>query len=653
MTRDEALRLLGVEAEADGSALRAAYDRRKREFEERAAAAPTEALREKYARALKALDAAHTLLTARPSASASLSATQLGDLPQAAPSYTQHDSRSGAGSSQTMFAPGMVLAERYEVRRLLGTGGMGAVYEAHDQLKHENVAVKVLLPHLLTSETARERFLTEAKLACRLSHANIVRVFDVGSSPPYFFLTMELLEGQTLRQKIEAMRIARQPFTVAEVQAIAQALSDALTYAHRSLVHRDLKPENVWLTEEGEVKLMDFGVARAFSATELTKTGLALGTAYYMAPEQLTGAREVDWRADQYSLAVMLYELLTGQIPQGAIQPPRELRPDIPAGLSAAVMKALNPRPERRFASLADLLNAMSSKGLWVGGGMGSSLLRAGGVVAGFAVVVALIALAAPLARDLLPDREAAERARTEAVQAQAAIGELLRRVDIQSRRFDDNVRETRNAADRLADRVRQARGDEERQALTVDLARARQQAQNALLAQRLVNEVIIPSSRLIELRASQASGEASLRDGRTGEAAETLRPVRADLESILAALELLPRYLDALEASQTTRLRYAELVAQTGGSNEDADRALERIARSATDSAESGNIEAAIRLAQELESAIRSAATEYLEQQISAQANRAQQEMGAGRLRAAETALETAKTLRDRLADF
>ena len=653
MTRDEAFHLLGVLPEVDAGGLRAAYDRRRSEVEQRLATAPTDALRTKYQQSLGELVVAYDLLAAKPTGGASLSATKLGDLPQVSPSYTEHDSGRGRAPGQGALATGTVLADRYEVRRLLGMGGMGAVYEAHDRLKHEIVALKVLLPHLLTSETARERFLNEAKLACRLSHAGIVRVFDVGSSPPYFFLTMELLEGQTLRQKIEAMRIARQPFAVAEVMAIGKSLAEALAYAHRTLVHRDLKPENVWLTEDGEVKLMDFGVARAFTSTELTKTGLALGTAYYMAPEQLTGARDVDWRADQYSLGVMLYELLTGQIPQGAIQAPKQLRPDVPAGMSAAVMRVLSPKPDQRFPSMEELTKALSSKGLSMGSGSGGGMLRALGISAAIFAAGLLVWASVPVIKNMMPDREAAERAKTEAVQGQAAIGELLRRVDIQARRFDDNVREARSAADRLSDRVRQARSNEERQALEADLVRARQQAQNAQLGQRLVNEAIIPSTRLIEVRAKQASGDTSLREGRVMEAAESLTAVRTELELILATLEAIPRFLETLDAAQTVRLRLSDLVTQTGGNPAEIDRPLEEVATYIARTAETGDVAAATRIAQELDGESRAAARRYLETQINAAATRAQQEMAAGRLRPAEAALEQAKQLRARLGDF
>ena len=183
----------------------------------------------------------------------------------------------------------------------------------------------MLRQDLLFSTVAKERFLAEARVSCSLSHPNIVRVHDVGVSGEYYYLSMERLKGHNLRQRIEAYRRENRAFGVLEVTDIARQLIDALRYAHRYIVHRDLKPENIWLAEDGTVKLMDFGIARAFSASQLTQTGMTLGTAYYMAPEQRIAAKDVDWRADQYALGVVLYELLAGTLPTGAVRPLAEL----------------------------------------------------------------------------------------------------------------------------------------------------------------------------------------------------------------------------------------------------------------------------------------------------------------------------------------
>ena len=230
-----------------------------------------------------------------------------------------------------------MLSSRLEIGALLGQGGMGNVYAARDRLKDEDVAIKVLRQDLLFSTAAKERFLAEAKVSCSLSHPNIVRVYDVGVSGSYYYFSMERLKGHNLRHRIEAYERENRQFGIDEVTDIARQLIDALRYAHRYIVHRDIKPENIWLAEDGTVKLMDFGIARAYSSSHMTQTGMTLGTAYYMAPEQRVAAKDVDWRADQYALGVVLYELLSGTLPTGAVKPLETERRDLPKTLCARV----------------------------------------------------------------------------------------------------------------------------------------------------------------------------------------------------------------------------------------------------------------------------------------------------------------------------
>jgi len=289
---------------------------------------------------------------------APLSLTQRRDLPVPTPLRSVADGGAEPDpqsiGSALGIATGQVLADRYEIRALLGTGGMGAVFAAFDRVREEEVAVKVLLPHLLADPQARERFLNEARIASSLSHPGIIRVFDVHQTGGLTFLTMELLSGRSLREEIMRRTQSAQRFAVEEVRSIAGSLCDALGYAHKLTVHRDVKPENIWLGEDGTVKLMDFGIARLLRPSQFTSTGLALGTAYYMAPEQLRG-QEIDHRADQFALGVILYELLTGEIPQGVIQAPHQVRRRVPVVFSEAVMKALAGDPQKRHADMAAL----------------------------------------------------------------------------------------------------------------------------------------------------------------------------------------------------------------------------------------------------------------------------------------------------------
>jgi serine/threonine protein kinase len=278
--------------------------------------------------------------------------------------------------------PGAVLSSRLEIGALLGQGGMGNVYAARDRLKDEDVAIKVLRQDLLFSTAAKERFLAEAKVSCNLSHPNIVRVYDVGQSGNYYYFSMERLKGHNLRHRIEAYERENRQFSIDEVTDIARQLIDALRYAHRYIVHRDIKPENIWLAEDGTVKLMDFGIARAYSSSHMTQTGMTLGTAYYMAPEQRVAAKDVDWRADQYALGVVLYELLSGTLPTGAVKSLETERRDLPKRYARALMRAMSPKPDDRFAALADLLTEMEGQERKVAVGLGGLLLLAAGVAA-------------------------------------------------------------------------------------------------------------------------------------------------------------------------------------------------------------------------------------------------------------------------------
>ena len=250
--------------------------------------------------------------------------------------------------------PGMILSARFEIGELLGEGGMGSVYAAHDSVKARDIAIKVLLPELIASAHARERFMAEAVVSCDLSHPNIVRVYDVGMSGDHLYFSMERLRGQTLREYLKLQGQQRLPLET--VTSIAQQMIEALQYAQRSIVHRDIKPENTWLCEDGTVKLMDFGVARLLGSADLTKTGVAFGTPYYVAPEQWLSAKHVDWRADQYSLGVVLYEMLTGTLPMGVIKPLDTVRRDIPKHYADAVMRAMSEKPEDRWPSWPALL---------------------------------------------------------------------------------------------------------------------------------------------------------------------------------------------------------------------------------------------------------------------------------------------------------
>jgi serine/threonine-protein kinase len=249
---------------------------------------------------------------------------------------------------------------RYRVERTLGHGGMAVVYLAHDESLHRRVAVKVLASNLGDDETFRARFYREARLAGRLSHPNIVQVYDAGETDegrPY--IVMEYVAGKTVSEcgKLEANDA---------VALVLQACA-GLQHAHDAgLVHRDVKPGNLLLREDGVLKIADFGIARAAETTQLTQLGTVLGTAAYLAPEQAAG-EEVTAAADIYALGAVMFELLTGRPPYefdsladlaakqsaGEIAPVRDLEPSVPETVEAAVMHSLARHPGFRPDSAA------------------------------------------------------------------------------------------------------------------------------------------------------------------------------------------------------------------------------------------------------------------------------------------------------------
>jgi formylglycine-generating enzyme required for sulfatase activity len=360
MNHETARNLLGIGSTASHSEIETAWQHRQDEVLARLKRASSSADRQQCMNDLEALQAARDLLlnAAEPSsqrgaaAGAGLSHTKLADLPGG----DAFDTASGTGGNRAQILSlkaGDRLSGRFEIQQQIGAGGMGVVYRALDTNRDEAIALKVMQPGLLSNDAAKQRFMSEAKIAIGLSHPHIVKTYDVQKDGAYLYLTMELLQGLSLREAMIQRKQAGREWALDEVIGIATSLSDALSYAHKLTIHRDLKPENVWLTKDGQAKLMDFGIAKLLSGSQLTQTSTVMGTAYYMAPEQLQGARDIDHRADQYAVAVMIYELLTGRVPIGALKSINDLREDVGKSLSDIIMRALSPQPEERFDNMA------------------------------------------------------------------------------------------------------------------------------------------------------------------------------------------------------------------------------------------------------------------------------------------------------------
>ncbi|HWH04377.1 MAG TPA: serine/threonine-protein kinase, partial [Gemmatimonadales bacterium] len=262
---------------------------------------------------------------------------------------------------------------RYRIEAVLGRGGMGTVYRGRDTELDETVAIKTLRPELVADDESRERFKDEIRLTRRITHRNVVRTHDFGESDGLWYITMEFVEGLTVRQLLDA----RGTLGVESALAIGSQLAESLGVAHATgVIHRDIKPQNLLLDPEGVLKVMDFGVARlARGATARhTQAGLIVGTPAYMSPEQLTG-EEVDARSDLYSAGVVLFELLTGRLPlDGATvmalfakvlsedaPRPSSLVSGVPPALDELVAQLLAKRPEDRIESATVMLERLQA----------------------------------------------------------------------------------------------------------------------------------------------------------------------------------------------------------------------------------------------------------------------------------------------------
>ena len=262
-----------------------------------------------------------------------------------------------------------LLGGRYRLVERLATGGMGSVHRALDEVLDRPVAVKLLKPRLLDDPTFLERFRREARAAAAVVHPNVAAVYDYGEADDHAYIVMELVEGETLAQRIDRRGALpwREAFTIGEQVAQALAAAHAL-----GLVHRDIKPANILLGRDGQVKVTDFGIALAAQATTLTRTGVILGSASYVAPEQAQGG-DVGPTADLYALGCVLYEAVTDAPPYQGPSPvavasqhvsapvpdPRRLRPDLPLEVAAVTIRAMAKDPARRFASAGELAGVL------------------------------------------------------------------------------------------------------------------------------------------------------------------------------------------------------------------------------------------------------------------------------------------------------
>jgi len=262
---------------------------------------------------------------------------------------------------------GRILDRRYQIIERIGGGGMADVYRAHDALLERPVAVKVLRPQFTGDEEFVRRFRLEAQAAARVSHPHIVNIYDVGKDEDVYYIVMEYIKGETLKEYIQKTG----KLSVEEAVGISLQICEALDHAHQNnLIHCDVKPHNILMGKGGRIKVTDFGIARAVTSATMTQTSTIIGSVHYLSPEQAKGG-SAGVQSDIYSLGIVMYEMLTGQVPfsgespvsiaikhlQEAAVPPGQLNPGIPHMLEAIILKAIAKESEKRYPSITSVVH--------------------------------------------------------------------------------------------------------------------------------------------------------------------------------------------------------------------------------------------------------------------------------------------------------
>ena len=265
---------------------------------------------------------------------------------------------------------GLTLDGRYRLKRLVGVGGMAMVFEADDLLRKSTVAVKILKEEFASDEVSVQRFINESKAVLMLSHPNIVKIFDVSVKGEHKYIVMEYIDGITLKAYMQR----KGALSVKETVAYSIQILRALEHAHLGgIVHRDIKPQNIMLLKNGQIKVTDFGIAKLPDAKTLTATDKAIGTVYYISPEQAAGEKGIDRRTDLYSVGVLMYEMITGKLPfdgenpvsialkqiNEEPKPASELNPSIPKGLEQIIQFAMEKDKDKRFQTATQMIDLL------------------------------------------------------------------------------------------------------------------------------------------------------------------------------------------------------------------------------------------------------------------------------------------------------
>ncbi len=481
--------------------------------------------------------------------------------PTIAPSPADRSSTSSSWSdpdlrpAATDIVVGTRLGGRYLLERVLGEGGMGVVYFASDQeVKGECFAIKVLKPAIREYPEALDLLREEVRRTRSLGHPNIVGVYSLNSDRSNVYMIMEYLEGKTLSALIDEAFGRGMPFMRA--WPLIDDMCKALAYAHdQSVIHSDIKTSNVFITTGGKAKLLDFGIARAARGRRNRENTAGLGalTPTYASCEMLEG-RNPDARDDIYSLACVIYEMLSGRHPfsdHTAIEARDEKR--VPAPLAsltrrqnAALAQALAFDREQRTASVESLLAGLAPTAAGdahaVSEAGATDSRKRGLLLGGGVLLLVAAAIGVFVAWPHIPTASVKQKAA--AVQAQTAVSQLMIRIEASRRKIDDKLRDARSSVDRLTDRLNLARNNTELDSVRKQLTEAQAANDLAQTAADIAEKGIFSVERLAALRDKQRSGEAAMQAGRFDEATQALADARVSAEDVVSAADALPAAL-------------------------------------------------------------------------------------------------------------
>ncbi|MFT5218610.1 MAG: formylglycine-generating enzyme required for sulfatase activity/serine/threonine protein kinase [Planctomycetota bacterium] len=541
MHPDDARKILGM-LDGDSDVLRS-FTKRKILITARIETAPTEALKKQFHNMLKQIEQAASVLSNEQNAT-------LSDKP--APT---------GGSSETGkygLQVGQLLAQRYTLLEQIGQGRISALWRVSDAKRNRDFVLKVISPELLADETAKNCFINEAHVSSELFHPGIVNSSDWKNDGDYYFLLMELLHGRTLRQLIDDRKKTKKSFTTKEALRIGKTIAEILSYAHISTVHRDLNPDNIWVDSQGNFKIIGFGSERLMHAVQSADTSASMNTRY-RAPEQLVESNHIDGSADQFALGVILYEMLTFQLPDASMKTVSLRFGKAGRKISRAIEKLLQVNSAQRFQSTDEVVAALTLR---------SSAISFPRLGLKTTALLATLVISATLVWPLISSGRLAElwdsfrprSAQSEQQQFNATIkqvsdvNELIKHLRQARNKLETRIRIGDRSIGDLEVSLRRARRESQEIEITGKLEQARFDQQHNRQLRSLTNRIIYDDNYLSRARDIAQTALSLISENRHAKATALLIPVLVELKFKLEQFGRADGYLLAVESLTKTQ---------------------------------------------------------------------------------------------------